>query len=509
MNRVIKNQVFNTHAYRGFVLLLLSVGMVSLSGPEAASAEIETMNEKDDGYRGIWCADQESGDEYVYKYSGGLGTYCAKHRPFSVYCASVEKTFFCYGGTTKASNRQLVHMVSYFDHRTGMVPRPTILLDKQTGDAHDNPVISVDNQGYLWIFSTSHGRDRPSFIHRSTRPYSIDHFERVDASYLQKETRLPLDNFSYMQVWPREQGGFTSFFTRYSDPAARTLMFMTSSNGEKWSAWQRLAAIQDGHYQVSVAKGNHAASTFNYHPRGKGLNYRTNLYYLETTDGGETWQNVQGASLKLPIVQVDSPALVRDYASEDKKVYLKDIQFDEAGRPVILVITSGGYEPGPLNDPRTWTVVRWTGSQWEFSDITVSDNNYDMGSLFIEADPWRLIAPTATGPQAYNPGGEMCLWTSRDKGRTWSQERQLTHDSVRNHTYARRSVNAHPEFMAFWADGHARQPSDSRLYYCNQKGDVFQLPEHMGEQYARPIEMPALHTGVKGEVSVSTRRTDR
>jgi len=353
-------------------------------------------------------------------------------------------------------------------------------------------------------------RDRPSFIHRSSRPYSIDHFERVDASYLQKETQLPLDNFSYMQVWPRKQGGFTSFFTRYDDPAPRTLMFMSSTDGEQWSAWQRLAAIQAGHYQVSTAKENHAASAFNYHPRGKGLNYRTNLYYVETTDGGGTWHNVQGASLKLPIVQVDSPALVRDYASEGKKVYMKDIQFDEAGRPVILVITSGGYEPGPANDPRTWTVVRWTGDQWEFSDITVSDNNYDMGSLFIAADQWRLIAPTATGPQAYNPGGEMCMWTSRDQGRTWSQERQLTHDSVRNHTYARRSVNAHPEFMAFWADGHARHPSDSRLYYCNKKGDVFQLPEQMDEPYARPIKVPALklvptlHTGAKSEVSVST-----
>ena len=40
-----------------------------------------------------------------------------------------------------------MHMVSYFDHRSGTVPRPTILLDKQTDDAHDNPVISVDASG--------------------------------------------------------------------------------------------------------------------------------------------------------------------------------------------------------------------------------------------------------------------------------------------------------------------------------------------------------------------------
>ena len=43
---------------------------------------------------------QPSGDEYAYKYSGGLGTYCAKHQPFAVHCPEVEKTFFCYGGAT-------------------------------------------------------------------------------------------------------------------------------------------------------------------------------------------------------------------------------------------------------------------------------------------------------------------------------------------------------------------------------------------------------------------------
>ena len=47
---------------------------------------VVTWNRKDDGYRGIWYMNQPSGDEYVYKYSGGLGTYCAKHKLFAVYC---------------------------------------------------------------------------------------------------------------------------------------------------------------------------------------------------------------------------------------------------------------------------------------------------------------------------------------------------------------------------------------------------------------------------------------
>ena len=37
----------------------------------------------------------------------------------------------------------------------------------------------VDEQGHLWIFSNSHGTARPSYLHKSIKPYSIDEFELV------------------------------------------------------------------------------------------------------------------------------------------------------------------------------------------------------------------------------------------------------------------------------------------------------------------------------------------
>ena len=79
-----------------------------------------TLNKKDTGYRGVWYYINYSGDpgEYVYKYSGGLGTYCTRHRPLAVYSPEANKTFFCYGGTSAVSDEQLWHMVSYFDHNT-------------------------------------------------------------------------------------------------------------------------------------------------------------------------------------------------------------------------------------------------------------------------------------------------------------------------------------------------------------------------------------------------------
>ena len=148
-------------------------------------------------------------------------------------------------------------------------------------------------------------------------------------------------------------------------------------------------------------------------------------------------------------------------------------------QPVILYLTSRGYQAGPQNDPRTWTTARWTGTRWEIRRAFRSDNNYDMGSLWIDEDgTWRIIAPSETGPQPYNPGGEIALWTSRDRGESW-QSRQLTFASRRNHTYVRRPVNAHADFFALWADGHGRQPSLSQLYFCDQRGQVRLLPPAM------------------------------
>ena len=103
-----------------------------------------------------------------------------------------------------------------------------------------------------------------------------------------------------------------------------------------------------------------------------------------------------------------------------------------------------------------------------------------MGSLYIEPKgTLKIVAPTEVGPQPGNPGGEIAMWTSKDAGKTWSMERQMTVESDYNHTYVRRPVNAHPEFFSFWADGHGRKSSPSRLYFSNSEGDVFRMPAKM------------------------------
>lgn len=431
-----------------------------------------------DGYQGIWYYNQPSKDQYVYKYSGGFATYPQQQSPIAIYVPSQQKTFFCYGGTTPGK-QELLHMISYFDHKTGMVPRPTLLVNKKTEDAHDNPVMSIDDQGHIWIFSNAHGTSRPSFVYRSRKPYDIRDFELIMTT-----------NFSYGHPWFHAGKGFLFLHTLYEDKG-RSLYWTTSRDGREWAKPQLLARAELGHYQITAHAGNRTASVFNLHPEPVGLNMRTNLYYVETNDMGATWKSADGKELKLPFRSADNSALIHDYRKEKKLVYLKEVAFERDGRPVILYLTSNGYESGPKNGERVWHTARWTGSDWQIREFTKSDHNYDFGALWIEADgTWRVIAPTEPGPQPWTTGGDMVMWTSQDQGAHWTRVARLTQAKERNHTYARKPVNAHSDFYALWADGDTLKPSVSYLYFTDKKGSaVWRLPPQMTGEFARPEKM--------------------
>jgi hypothetical protein len=229
------------------------------------------------------------------------------------------------------------------------------------------------------------------------------------------------------------------------------------------------------------------ATAFDYHPNNGGLNARTNLYYLQTDDMGATWRNAAGQVAATPITEPHHAALVHDYAREGRLVYLKDLNFDADGRPVILYLTSSGYAPGSGSGERRWFTAQWVGKTWRRRAVTTSDHNYDHGSLYIEAGHWQIIAPTEPGPQRWATGGEMVMWTSRDEGRAWNREKQVTLNSRFNHTYARRPLSAHPQFYALWADGNPLKPSESRLYFTDRDGShVWRLPAEMMDEFAKP-----------------------
>ena len=459
---------------RTLPLALAALPLASSGGFGADPPESGADARRIDGYRGIWF-DLGQRSEFGSKYSGGLGTYTAKHHPLAVHAPAAGKTFFVYGGTTRADERHLLAMSSYYDHRSGTVPKPVVVHDKRgVDDPHDNPSLQIDDSGRLWVFVSGRGRRRPGYVYRSRLPYDVESFERL----FERE-------FTYPQPWWIDGRGFLSLFTKYT--GGRELYWSVSDPaGGNWTADRKLAGM-GGHYQVSDERDGRVMTAFNMHPGGD-VDRRTNLYFLRTTDRGQTWRTAGGEVVETPLTDPAGPALVRDYRSLGRLVYLKHIAFDARGNPAILHLTSGSHRPGPAGAPRTWTVAHWTGGEWAFRDVTTSTHNYDMGSLDIEGDgTWRVIAPTEPGPQRHGSGGEIAVWISRDEGRTWEKARAVTRDSPRNHNYVRRPRHAHEDFYGFWADGDPDRLSESRLYFTNRSGDrVWRLPYRMDGSEAVP-----------------------
>lgn len=458
---------------------LLYILLISISFGNALSQGLS--NTKINGYRGIWF---ELNQKYEYgdKYSGALGTYTAKHIPLAIYANEVDKTFFVYGGTTEEDEKHLLCMIGEFNHKTGMVSKPTVVYDKQgIDDPHDNPSLLMDDEGFIWVFISGRGRTRPGFKYRSKNPFDIAEFKQITE-----------EEMTYPQAWNTDDG-FFHFFTKYT--GVRQLYFESSKDGMEWTEDELLAAIpvnegeKSGHYQVSnVFEGKVLSTFFNRHPNGI-VDRRTDLYYVQSGDFGKTWTSVDHIELSIPLMEQASPARVMDYASQSRNVYLKDMGFDSDGKPACLYIRSYGHEPGPRSAPYEWCITRWDGNNWVTSVVCTSDHNYDMGSLYISEEAWRIVGPTKEGPRAWGVGGEIVIWQSTDKGKNWNMLKSVTRGSEYSHSYVRRPLNYRNPFCFFWSDGHAHKFSKSELYFGNFNGEIWKLPYSMKNDFEKPIKL--------------------
>lgn len=437
--------------------------------------ELLSQNPAFNGYKGIWFSSGQP-YEYGYKLSGGVATFAPHNRPVAVYSPEAGKTYFVYGGTTSAEERHLLIMVSYFDHVTKKVPKPVVVLDKMgVREPYDNASVQIDSDGFLWIFISGRDRTRPGYIFKGKEPYSIREFEEI----IEWEMTSP-------QPWYIRNYGFLLMFSKTTQ--GRELYFTTSPDGKNWSVSQKLAGF-GGHFQVSQMAGNKIVTAFNYHPGGNS-DKRTNLYVLQSEDMGRTWTTIDGTRVEIPLTDINNPALVRDFLSENKLVYLCDIEFDKHGSPVLLIILGKDIIPGPESGPREWVIVSRGNGTWNFNKVCESTHNFDLGSLYISGENWKIIGPSESGPQKYGTGGEVALWLSTNGGADWQKIRNITEKSTYNNSFVRKPVNAQKDFYAFWADGDAEKLSVSRLYFTNEKCErVWVLPYEMKKEFVKPLKI--------------------
>ena len=457
---------------------------------EGKSDETSTKDILDevDGYRGIWF-DLGQETDYGSKYCGGLGTYTMKHIPMAIYSKEVDKTFFVYGGTPSEDRKYLLCMIGCYDHATGMLQRPRIVMDKEgVDDPHDDPTVQIDKDGYLWVFVSGRSTKRDGRVYKSVRPYDITAFEMISEFEM-----------AYPQIMYNAEVGFFFFFTKYD--GKRRLYYQSSTDGKTWTETKGLADIREGmknsgHYQISNICGNKLCTAFNRHINGD-VDTRTNIYYVQSTDWGQTWTTADGKAVTTPVTERESNCLLRDYENykadgvKGRNCYIKDLNFDINGNPIILYVLSLNHKTGPEGGEREWHVLHWDGHKWNETMFTKSTHCYDSGSLWVEGNTWTVIAPTMPSSDSalyWGAGGEIQQWTSTDNGTTWTMTRQMTSKSGTNHTYVRRPFYADDGFWAFWADGRTDMFSRSNLYFSSKDGKIYRMPYEMISEWQKPEE---------------------
>ena len=139
------------------VLVAWQVGM-----PQVHGVVLPTT----DGFYGIWYSVGPSGDQYAYKYSGGLGTYMQQTSPLAIHAPAVNRTYFLYGGTN-GTNNSLRNYISYYDHTTDLLARPREIRNVGGNDNHKNASLAIDDAGYLNVFGNSHGNSGTGNYYKS------------------------------------------------------------------------------------------------------------------------------------------------------------------------------------------------------------------------------------------------------------------------------------------------------------------------------------------------------
>ncbi len=340
-------------------------------------------------------------------------------------------------------------MITYFDHATGTFAAPVNLGESAPRrDPHCNPRLTIDADGYLYVFWGSHNSNQ--LMRRSVSPETIDSWD---------DTKMMLGRYTYPQVFLLGNTMYW-FYRRWYD----TWVYRTSTDYQgDWTWSDEHVVIDEPGSQVPYPifmRGDE--------PRTPRIHVAWNVYdgtlwrdvyYACSDDGGTTWKTRAGAPLSLPLSQNSADSV---YTFPYLHGWVDDLQLTSEHEPVILFMEG---DDGSV--PNLVKIAKFQGGAWTTHTVTdAAVSRYNLPAMRVEsAGLMRVYAPIGGDPNGNIPGcygGEIREFTSSDGGDTWVNTRGLTHDSPYLHCHvmtARESDTYRPvvnqELQLVWSYGLA------------------------------------------------------
>ncbi|MEM9588957.1 MAG: BNR-4 repeat-containing protein, partial [Planctomycetota bacterium] len=349
-----------------------------------------------------------------------------------------------------------VVQVQYYDHDdeqfsaiTDVVALRTLDSDVQLQavDDHNAPTIVVAADGSVCVFACVHDRPGLFKLYRSTSPEDILAF---DAPVDLIDTGLTADVYNYPQPHIFPDGSIRVFY-RYQSFTSGVWKTKTSTdNGLTWGPATTVLDFsgeskgaygmtrQDPNNPRRIVMASHAAQVAS--PTREGI------WYAESLDGGETWQQSDGTALTLPLTTANQE---RIFDSGNDRVRITGMAAMPVGARVVA-----GYDEEP--DHVTIAVQHDQTSAWTNAVVAASRLHWN-GNGQSWYTPGGDVHPKNHDEIALSiPIGdvlEVQKYATSDGGETWRLIEQVTASSLEDQWRPMYVVNPNDELDLVWCSG--------------------------------------------------------
>jgi parallel beta-helix repeat protein len=333
---------------------------------------------------------------------------CGFISPEAIYIPTTDCTYIVY------FNWSFETYIVEYSHATDTFSEPVLIgVNPSFYNDHCMPAISIDNDGYIYVFYGQRQSSGVQFYKNSTNPYDITQWSA------QKSLGVSTA-YSYPQVWNYPVAD-KIIYIAHDYGTGR--LFMTDSNN--WSSGAgRINLLSTGtSYMISAMDSNN----YNIHLAWSYYLQNGNVYYMNSSNGGKTWYTADGTYLGEPSTGgpiPESQALAFTVTGYNCKcqVISGNINFDSSGNPLIAFYVESGGANNPICQ---YKLARWDDSDWVISNIS---NGQGHVCILTDNDTaYRVYCTDCVN--RYNIGaigsGPMVEYISTNSGANWTWNRTI------------------------------------------------------------------------------------
>jgi len=335
-----------------------------------------------------------------------------------------DRTYFVYLSDT------FEHRILYYDHDSQSWSSSVKVADCVENDLHENPAITIDNGGYIYVFYNAHGNMR---MKKSTNPEDITSWgSAID----------PTDGYgTYPKCFVDSSNTIYLLHMHHGSDSPNVLAFTKSTDGGNTWANETIVVNLGSDYCYAFKAIIDSSDTIHlaFSIYDSSESSRRDVFYMQSTDGGDTWQKADGTSISIPAGEGDV-----------------DKAYDSVGfcQGFDLVIDSNNYPIMAYSDDKVYGIVRWNGSTWESHSLGVStDDVFNNIRLQVISDTtyraWLFTDASISGR-----GGELKVYETTDNGANWTKIKDVTTDSPLLHRNITIPEDYNSEIEAIWNYGN-------------------------------------------------------